>query len=233
MTETFAPHFFIKQKNVDCIECLMRGYQFLRMKHLEVNIQKIIIMFWVEEFQEVVHFIIIDWFYWSGVCIWNIFRIRFNWEIWRVNLKTTIINGIIIKSTHDIWNHKTGFWRKNTGFEVSCWRLALPISWWISWFITMKGVEYIHLSSKTRWEEFRATDDSVIILVYNPSTAFTNNLLYHAKICNSYLETWCIIIGGRWSIKTMRALTWSHRRELTVLHYHKIIGNLPLPFFWW
>ena len=60
---------------------------------------------------------------------------------------------------------------------MSCWRLAVTISWCISWFITTKGNELIRLYSKTLWEEFRAADDAGISLVSNPSTLFTSNIL--------------------------------------------------------
>ena len=43
-----------------------------------------------------VHLIIFNWFNWSGVWIWNWFRIKFNWKLWRVNLNITIIIGMTI-----------------------------------------------------------------------------------------------------------------------------------------
>ena len=57
------------------------------------------------------------------------------------------------------------------------WRLDVTLSWWISWFITMKGVEMIHIFSKTWWEGLWATDDAGISLVFNTSTSFANTLL--------------------------------------------------------
>ena len=49
----------------------MRGDHQSSLKHLEVNIQKIFIMSQMEEFQEMIHFIIINLFDRSGVWIWN------------------------------------------------------------------------------------------------------------------------------------------------------------------
>ena len=134
-----------------------------------------------------VHFITINWFYWSGVWIWKIFRVRFNWKLLRVNLNTTIINVIIINYLHYSWNHRTGFGMRGPGFEVSGCMLAAPLSWWIIWLFTMKGVEIIHISSKNWREEFRSKDDSGISFVSNPSTSFSNSLLYNAKIWNNWL----------------------------------------------
>ena len=151
----------------------------------------------MEELHKMVHLIIINLFDHSGVWIWNIFRVRFNWKIWRVKLNITIINGTMIKSPHDSWNYRTGFGRRGTGFEVICWRLDVPISWWISWLITTKGIELIHLSSKNWWEEVRAMDDAGIRLVTNTPTAFTNIFLSHADRFNNWMESWCIIVYGR------------------------------------
>ena len=60
----------------------------------------------------------------------------------------------------------------------------------------MKGVELIYISYKTLWEEFKATDDAGIILVYNTSTALANKLLYHVESCNNCLESFYIIVSG-------------------------------------
>ena len=110
---------------------------------------------------------------WSeNVWIWNRSRVRFNYKLWRVNLNFTIINGMMIKYLHYSWNHKTVFGRRGAIFEVIWCRLAVPLSWWISWSVATKGVEFIHLYYKTWWEEFRAKDDSGISLVSNPSTEF-------------------------------------------------------------
>ena len=81
----------------ECIKYWRRGDHHSSLKHMKFNIQKTIIMFWVEEFQEMVHFIIINWFDQSGVGIWNRFRVTLIWKIWRVNLNITIINGMMIK----------------------------------------------------------------------------------------------------------------------------------------
>ena len=113
------------------------------LKYLEVNIQKIIIIFWVEEFQDMVHLIIVNWYNWSDIWIWNRFRVRLYWKIWRVNLNIAFINVMMIISPHDILNHRDGFGRRSPGFEVSFQRLSGPLYLWLSWFITMKGVERI------------------------------------------------------------------------------------------
>ena len=58
----------------------------------------------------------------------------------------------------------------------------------------MKSVELIHISSKTWWEEFRATNDAGISLVSNPSTALLHNILSHADSWNKFLGICCIIV---------------------------------------
>ena len=199
----------MKQHSRDCITFWRKGGQKSSLKHMDVNIQKFFIMFWMEEFQEMVHFIITNWFNWSGVWIWNWFRVKFNWELWRVNLNITIINGIIIKSTQDSWNNRTGFGGRGPGFEVICWRLAVPIYWWFIWFFTIKGVELICLSSKNWWEELRDTDDACISLVSNISTWSANTILSHVESCNNCLDRCCIIVDGIWRNKMMIAMTWS------------------------
>ena len=74
-----------------------------------------------------------------------------------------------------------GVERRGPVFELSYWSLSVTLSWRLIWFFTTKGVEMIHLSSKSWWEEFRATDDSGIILVSNPSTEFANTILSHVE----------------------------------------------------
>ena len=81
------------------------------------------------------------------------------------------------------------------GFEVNFWRLDITLYWCISWFITIKDVELVQISSKTWWEEVRATDDAGIILVSNPSIEFENSHMSNAESCNYWLETLCIIVG--------------------------------------
>ena len=83
------------------------------------------------------------------------------------------------------------------------------ISWWFIWFINMKGVEVIHLSSKTWWEEFWTTDDAGISFVSNYSTEFANTLLSHVESWNNCLQICFIIVDGRWRYEIMRAMTWS------------------------
>ena len=167
LTETFSTTSLMKQQSRDCIQFWMRGNHQSSLKHLEFNTHKIIIILWVESLQDMPHFTIINWFNRSGVWIWNIFRVKFNWKLWRVSLNITIINGMMIKSLRDSWKHRTCFGSRGYVFEVIFWRLAVPLYWWLSWFLTMKGVEFINLSSKTWWEKFRATDDTDISLVSN------------------------------------------------------------------
>ena len=65
-----------------------------------------------------------------------------------MNLNINIINSMIIKSLHDRQNHRTDFGIRGPGFEVNFWRLAVLLSWCLSWFITTKGVKLTHISSK-------------------------------------------------------------------------------------
>ena len=200
---------FMKQQSRDCTIFWITGYHYSKLNHLKVKILNIIIMFWMEEFQDMVHSIIIYWFDRSGVYICNRFRVRFKRKLLRVKLNITIINGMVIKSHHDSWNHRNSFGRRGTGFEVRFWRLDVPLSWWLSWFITIKGVELVRISSNNWWEEVRATDNSGISLVSNSSKYFANNLLSNVKICNKWLESLCIFVRGIWGNKIMIALNWS------------------------
>ena len=157
-----------------------RGNHQSIMNHLEVNTQKVFIMLLMGEFQDTAHFIIINEFNCSGVCIWNWFRVKFNRKIWRVNLIITIINDMMTESTYDSWNHWDDVGRRGSNFEVIWWRLYVPLSWWFILFSTMKGVELINISYMTWWEEFKDTDSADIRLLSNPSTSFANTLLFHA-----------------------------------------------------
>ena len=154
-------------------------------------------------------FIIINWFNRNGVWNWNRLRVKLNWELLRFNFNIIIINGMIIKYPHDSWNHRAGVGRRGYGFEVRLWRLDVTLSWRFIWFFTMKGIETIHISFKTCWEEFRATDDAGISLVCNPSTSFENILLFHVESCNNWLEICCIIVDGILSTEMMISLNWS------------------------
>ena len=69
-----------------------------------------------------------------------------------MNLNIIIINGMMIKSPRDSLNHRAGVGIRGYLFEFSFWRLDVPLYWWLSWFITTKGVELIRLYSKTWWE---------------------------------------------------------------------------------
>ena len=164
LTAALAPPFYEKHSR-DYSKIWRWGYQHFRLKYLEVNIENIIIVFWVKEFQEMVHFLVTNWFYCSGVWIWKWSRLRFKWKLWRLNLNITIINDMMIKSPHDSWKHRTGFGRRCPLLEASCWRLAVTLYWGIRWFVTMDGIALIHLFSQTLFEEVRATDDAGISLV--------------------------------------------------------------------
>ena len=59
----------------------------------------------------------------------------------------------------------------------------------------MKGVQLVHISSKTFWEEVRSTDDTGISLVSNTSTAFANSLMLNLESYNNCLESFWIIVG--------------------------------------
>ena len=140
-------YIFMKQHSIDCTQLWSSINHQSSLKHMEVKIEKIVIVFWVKGFQDMDHLIIVNWFDRSGFWIYNIFRVRFNWKLWRVNLNITIINGMMIKFLCGIWNNRTGFGRIGRGFEVSWFRLAVPLYWWLIWFFTMKFVELIHPSS--------------------------------------------------------------------------------------
>ena len=161
----------MKQHSRDCIKCWRKGYHQSILKHMDVNTHNIFIMIWVDDFQEMVHFSIINWFNWIGVWIWNRFRVQFNWKLWRVKLNTTIINGMMIKPPYDIWNHRASVGRRGPVFGVIFWRLNVTLSWCFIRLITMKGVELIHIYSKNWWEEIRDTDDAGIRIVSNTSTS--------------------------------------------------------------
>ena len=152
VTATSAPPYLWNKYSRDCIKFWRRGDQQSSLKHLDVNIHKICIILRVEEFQEMVHFIIIYWFNQSDVWILNILRVKLNWNLLRVNLNITIIHVIMIKSPHDSLNNRAVVGRRGPGFEVSFWRLAVSLSWWLIWFFAMTVIEPIHLSSKTWWE---------------------------------------------------------------------------------
>ena len=73
---------------------------------MEVNIKNIIIMLWVEKFQELFYLITSNLFDRGGVQIWN-----------KLNLIITINYGMMIKYIHNILNHMTGFGRRGPVFE--------------------------------------------------------------------------------------------------------------------
>ena len=156
-----------------------------------------------------VHFIIINWFDWSGIWIWNWCIVRLNCKLSSGNFNITIIYGTMINFTHDSWNHRVGYGRRGPVFEVSFWRLAVPFYWCLFWFVIINCIELIHISPKTWWELFWTTDDACISFVSNSSTSFTNTLFSRAEIWNKWMDSFCVIVAGRWRTKIIRALTWS------------------------
>ena len=60
---------FMKLHSRYCITFWRRGGHQSRLNHLECNIQKIFIMFWMEWFQEMIHFIIINFGHKADACI--------------------------------------------------------------------------------------------------------------------------------------------------------------------
>ena len=135
-----------------------------------------------------------------------------------MNLKITIINCTMINFTQDIWNHMTGFGRSVQVFEVIWWKLAVPLSWWISCLIDMKGIELVHMYLKTWWEEVRATYDAGISLVYNFPTKFSNCLLYDTGKYNTRIKSLCIIVGERLMTQMIRVLDWSGQGSCCLNH---------------
>ena len=178
-----------------------------------------------------VHWIIIIWLNRIGVWIWNLFRVKFNWKIWGVNFNITIINGMMIKSSRDSWNHRAGFGRKGYGFEVSCWMFSSQLSWRLIWFFTITFVEIIRLSYQTWWEGFWATDDAGISPVSNSSTAFSNTLLSRTESCNNCMEKWCIIVDGIWRTEMMIAMIWSGKCCWKSNHLYIMIDSMNFSSF--
>ena len=156
-----------------------------------------------------VHLIIIHLFDWSGVWIWERFRVRVVWKILRVNLNITIINGVMINYPHDIQNHRTGVGRRCPGFEVIICRFSVPLSWCISWLVTMKLIELFNLYYNTWWYSVSSTDYSGIVPMSNSYTVFSNNIPCNAEIFNNWMESYCINVCGILRTKMMIVLTWN------------------------
>ena len=81
-------------------------------------------------FQELVHFIIINWFYWSGIQIWNIVWARLKWILWRINLYITIIKNMMIRYTHDSQKKQDCYWEGRSWnlielLEIGCSNLMV------------------------------------------------------------------------------------------------------------
>ena len=166
-------------------------------------------MFWVEEFQEMVYFIIINWFNWSGVWIWNWLRVRFIWKPegwtstspllmkWWFSLPMIAeTKGLVFgEEVMDLKWAAVGCLLHYIGgsFVSSPWK---ALDWFI--FILILG-----------GMKFRSTDDAGIILVSNTCTEFSNIPMYHAESYNNWLEICCIIADVIWRTKMMRALTCS------------------------
>ena len=87
----------MKHNSRVCVNFWVKSNHYSNLKHPKVNIQKIIIiMLWVEYFQELVHFIIIKWFGRSGLLMCNRVRSILKCKLWRVKLNITTINDTII-----------------------------------------------------------------------------------------------------------------------------------------
>ena len=142
----------MKQHSWDCIYFWGVSYHYSSLKHLDMIIQNIIIIIWVKWLKDMFHFIIIDCFDWGVIWVWKRVRGVFQWIILIINLYITIINIIMIESPHDNQNHGNGIGIRYAWFEVNCWRLAAPLSWWFSFFVIMNFIEFVHLSHKTDWE---------------------------------------------------------------------------------
>ena len=154
-----------------------------------------------------VHFITINWLNYNGVWIWNRVRGIYKWILLRINLNIYIINGIKIHYIYDIQNHRNSFGGRCPLFEVKCCSLAVTNSWWIKCFVTTKGVELVHISSKNFWKEVRSTDYAGVILDSNYTKSFINSLLSNANIWNNWLDIFYISLCVIWSIKMVIALT--------------------------
>ena len=102
------------------------------------------------------------------------------------------------------------------------------ISWWTSCFITMKGAELIRLYYNTWWEEVRAIYSACIILVYNSSTVFANYLLSNVEICNNWMDSCCIIVGGKWRTKMTKELTWNDQCSWGSNHFYVTIESMNI-----
>ena len=70
--------------------------------------------------------------------------------------------------------------------------------------------------------------DAGIILVSDPSTAFTNTLLYNAYIFNNWLESCCIIIGVRCRTKIMISLNLIGKCSWISNHFYIMIESMNI-----
>ena len=100
---------------------------------------------------------------------------------------------MLIDYPHDSQKHRTVFGRRGPVFEVNLWKWDAPLSWWISWLITMKGIELVHLYSNNGREEFRSMYDAFMRIMSNYFKEFTDNLLLNVESCNKYIYSCCII----------------------------------------
>ena len=198
LATTLAPPNLWK-KSWDCVKFWERSYHYSRLKHIYINIQKIIIMLRVKN-QGAGKFHHHSLFNWSVIWVWN--------RIWSINFNITIIKGTVIESTHDSLNHRTGIGKRGAGFEFNWWRLYVPISWCLRWFITIECIELVNIFPKTGWKEVTITNDARVSLISNYSTVFANIFLSYIKGYNEFLERHCIIVGGRRCIKRTTDPTW-------------------------
>ena len=63
----------------------------------------------------------------------------------------------------------------------------------------------------------------------NYSTEFVNRFLSSAEICNNWLESFCVIVGGIGRTKMMRALTWSGQVSSVSNHFYVSIEYMNIP----
>ena len=143
-------------------------------------------MFWMEELQEIIHFIVINWFDRSGVWIWNWVIVRINRNIWIWNLNITIIYGIM--NNFPLIAEITGLSLEgdvlNLNWDAGVWLLhslggSFGSSQWsvLNWFIFLQRIGGTKI-----W----TADDACISFMLNSTTEFKNNFLSHADICNNW-----------------------------------------------
>ena len=112
----------------------------------------------------------------------------------------------MIDFPQDRQNHRTDLGSRGVILEYNWQRLAVTLSWWLSWIIAMNCIEYTNIYTKTEWEKVRTTNDTRVNLESNSSIEFENNILYNMDILNDWMYICCIIFGLIWSTKRMGGL---------------------------